>query len=140
MWCWRGNGDATVNGGVNVDGVYTGLQLANDGDELNLVTPWGVVVDSLSWGRVTAGASLERVGFAADALWVVAASPWPGSAGDRGSPGAAYVPPTPTPFPTVTPLPTATAPPTQTPPAPRLLLSEVMIDPVAALRSTGRVG
>ena len=125
-------GDPATNGGVHAAAVYAGLQLANDGDELHLVAAWGVVVDSLSWGHVTAGVSLERTGFTADAAWVPALAPWPGSAGDLGSPGAAYgSPPGAPPTPTATPSPTATVPPTPTPLTPRLLLSEVMIDPAA---------
>jgi hypothetical protein len=132
--------DPAANGGVGLAGLYSGLRLANDGDALHLVTPWGVEVDSLSWGRVAAGASLERTGFAPDALWVPAALPWPGSAGDLGSPGAPYIAP---PTPTATAPPTATLPPTPTlaptpaPSTPPILLSELLIAPSAVPDKVG---
>ncbi|MCC6453596.1 MAG: lamin tail domain-containing protein [Caldilineaceae bacterium] len=121
--------DPALNGGVVVQMGYTGLQLANEQDELLLVTPWGLVVDQLVWGdgtfNISTGASLERTGFDAAATWATAHAPWPGSAGDLGSPGAPYIPP-PEPMPTATPLSTV-------PPAipPRLLLSEIMANPAA---------
>ena len=121
--------DATQNGGVVVQGVYSGLQLANEADELRLVTPWGVEVDRVTWGpdgpTPRAGASLERTAFEGG-QWVAAHAAWPGSAGDLGTPGMAYqAPPTPTP--------TATIPAQP----PRLYLSELMIDPAAVPDAAG---
>lgn len=119
--------DPIQNGGVNAQIVYSGLQLANEADELILKAPWGAVTDQLVWDannhKITEGASLERTSFDADATWVTAHTPWPGSAGDRGTPGTAYVP-----GPTATP--TATLPPTPDT-LPRLFLSEVMANPKA---------
>ena len=113
--------DPTRNGGISAAGSYTGVRLANEADELLLITPWGVVVDRVVWRAdlhpIRPGASLERIDLAADA-WATAHAPWPGSAGDLGSPGAAYAPPpTPTATPVDTALPTLppTPPPTRTP-------------------------
>ena len=153
------NGDPALNGGVSAHMVYSGLQLANQGDELRLLAPWGVEVDRVTWGgetglRAPTGASLERVGFDATAAWLRASARWSGSAGDMGSPGVAYTSPTPTPtplptatgipaaLPTATDLPTATVTPTPTwtpPPAfpPRLWISELMIDPAAVADESG---
>lgn len=114
------SGDAAQNGGVVVQGVYSGLQLANEADELRLLAPWGVEVDRVTWGSgglaAHTGASLERTGFDGGS-WVPGHTAWPGSAGDLGSPGAAYSPaPTTTPPPpTATPSPTPMLTPTATP-------------------------
>ncbi len=108
------NGDFTTNGGVSAAYVYSGLSLANGADELLLFAPGGAEIDRVAWGSVlatTPGASLERhtVG------WATAQSPWPGGAGDLGSPGAVATsqPPDPnaTPNGSATPGPTATLPP-----------------------------
>lgn len=109
--------DLARNGGVQPTYVYSGLDLANQGDYLQLLNPEGHLVDMLAWGdgtdlQVTDGASLERT--APDGEWVTAHAPWPGSAGDRGSPGAPYTAPLPTPAPTETPVPTQTPAPTHT--------------------------
>ena len=110
--------DPAQNGGVIAAQSYTGLQLANEEDELFLLAPWGARVDQLVWGngtlRIPDGASLERTSFDAAASWATAHAPWPGSAGDRGSPGAPYRAPTPTPIPTDTATPTAQPSPTLT--------------------------
>ncbi|MBW7881741.1 MAG: lamin tail domain-containing protein [Caldilineaceae bacterium] len=114
------NGDPAANGGVQSAYVYSGLTLANEVDDLLLVAPDGAVVDRVAWGgeeglRVRAGASLQRVRADPQAAWVVSADPWPGSAGDKGSPGGPYVPPA-TPTPTSTPdLPDPTSTPTPLP-------------------------
>src|SRR5690606_39732582 len=97
--------------------------------EVQLLDPNGQVMDRVAWGGETlpaapTGASWERVALDPAAGWVVAALPWPGSAGDYGSPGAAYTPPHPTP-----------TPPPDTPP--RLYLSEIFVDPVAPADETG---
>jgi hypothetical protein len=123
------NSDPVQNGGVNVQLSYTGLQLANESDELLLIAPWGVEVDQLSWGSETVkigeGASLERTVFDPAAAWVTAYAPWSGSAGDLGTPGLPYnalLTPVPTPPPAVT---------------PRLYLSEIMADPAAVTDEMG---
>ncbi|MBX3002087.1 MAG: lamin tail domain-containing protein [Caldilineaceae bacterium] len=115
------NGDPTVNGGVIAAYVYRSTTLANTDDAIRLLDPNGVEMDRVNWGqstalRVIAGASLERTVFGAVGQWQTAAYPWPGSAGDSGSPGAAYgtsAPASPTPTVTGTLIPTA--PPTPTP-------------------------
>ncbi len=111
------NGDRTVNGNVAVHYVYSGIQLANEADELSLTAPWGVEVDRVVWGeaaglKIRPGLSYERITFQGAPVWVLAHEPWPGSAGDSGSPGAPYIAPAPTqsPTPTLTPLPVATTP------------------------------
>jgi hypothetical protein len=145
-----GVGDPAQNGGVTVQMSYSGLQLANESDELLLIAPWGAEVDHLYWDgsnyKITEGASLERTGFDPDARWATAYFSWPGSAGDLGSPGAPYSPPptltptpSPTPLPTATPLPSPT--PTLTPPPavpPHLLLSEMMANPAAVGDDVGQ--
>ena len=115
------NGDAVTNGGVNAAYVYRGINLANEADEIRLLDPGGVEQDRVAWGggaplRIVAGASLERTTFDGVAQWQVAIVAWPGSAGDRGSPGAAYsLPPLETPTPTATPTPAVSPSPTSTP-------------------------
>ncbi len=153
------NGDPAVNGGVAAAYAYDHLTLANTADELILTTPWGVEVDRIAWGgntgiTVTRGASLERASIADRPQWVTATQPWPGSAGDKGSPGVAYTPALPSPtltgtatqlvpspatptlalLPTVTPTVTPSAPPAKTP---HLLISELMADPSAVPDSVG---
>lgn len=113
------NGDPGANGGVAAGYVYRSTTLANDEDAIRLLDPNGVEMDRVNWGRstalaVTAGASLERTAFGAVGQWQTAAQPWPASAGDRGSPGAAYGAPAPA-SPTPTPTATGTLPPTLTP-------------------------
>jgi hypothetical protein len=139
------NGDADVNGGVYADHVYTGLSLANSTDEVILVGPGDVQVDAVRWGdeaplRVSGGASLERVTFDDPPVWATAHAPWPGSAGDFGSPGQAYAPPADEPTPTATP-PLAPPPVTVTPSPdgdpPRLLISEVLANPDAVGDNAG---
>ena len=139
--------DVNANGGVAVAYEYDGLALANEADELLLLTPWGTETDRLHWGegtplRVPKGASLERTGFGEPANWAEAARPWPGSAGDFGSPGTSYAPPptiteTPTDAPTETPLLLPT--PTQEPPeqVPPIHLSEIMANPAAVADEAG---
>ncbi len=90
------NGDPATNGGVTADYVIGGgLQLANTADELLLLAPNGTLVNRVAWGdgglSVTNGASLEWADFTDPAAWRTAQTIWPGSAGDRGSPGQPYV-------------------------------------------------
>ena len=121
--------DGASNGGVTPRYIYAGVNLANSRDELLLLDPRGTLVDIVLWGHEQApaapsGASLERTGLTDPAVWTEAQSLWPGSAGDRGSPGAAYVPPPPptataTATASSTPTPTKTITPTKTPAATR---------------------
>jgi hypothetical protein len=129
------NADTTVNGGVVVHYVYTGISLANSEDEIRLIAPGGVEVDRVAWGGDTAldlkaGRSAERVGFDEFAGWMIASTPWPGSTGDAGTPGGVYLAPTPTPTPVGTPTPSATATPF-TGPLPPIWISEFLADPKA---------
>lgn len=82
---------------VEVDGLDVGIidldPLANNGDELLLLTPWGAPTGRLSWGHVPSGVSPKRTGFSDADIWVTAYAVWPSSVGDLGSPGAAYTPP-----------------------------------------------
>ncbi len=113
------NGTLSDNGGVAVNYVYSSFQLANGDDEIVLLSPAGVTVDSVTWGggglSIDAGVSLERSDFTIADTWIPASSPWPGSAGDRGSPGLPYRAPSPTPA--STPVPTSTSVPTPVPTA-----------------------
>lgn len=116
------NGDTTVNGGVTAAYIYQSLALANSNDELILLAPDGAEVDRVVWGdgtivTVKAGASAQRTTVDASPLWESSQEPWPGSVGDKGTPGSAYQPPviapTTTPPPNATPgtlWPLATAP------------------------------
>ena len=112
------NTSAGANGGVLSAYMYDGIALGNLEDRIYLFTPDGFLIDQVEWGgespiHVTAGASLERTDWDSDTSWQTATLPWPGSAGDFGSPGAAYVlHPTPTPTPTATATPTVTPLPT----------------------------
>ena len=151
------NGDAATNGGVPVEYVYSGINLANGEDELLLFAPDGSEVERVLWGgasglAITPGASLERMTLDDPALWITAQSQWPGSLGDLGSPGAAYVPAaatgtpeaTPTvpliatPSPTRTPVvaPSVTATPFSGPP-PQIVISEIMANPAAVADAEG---
>jgi|GEM_PF-5245703 len=110
------NANPNENGGAPVHYQYNSISLSNSADELFLSAPDGTVVDSVEWGESSgvvpsAGASIERVIDPAAAtttsvVWAAASAPWPGSAGDRGTPGTSYIEPTATPV--VTPTPTVT--------------------------------
>ncbi|MCE7982350.1 MAG: hypothetical protein DYG89_14235 [Caldilinea sp. CFX5] len=116
------NGDTATNGGVTTAYVYQSIALANSNDELLLFAPDGAEVDRVVWGdgamvAVKAGASAQRTTLGTSPLWENSQDPWPGSAGDKGTPGTAYqapiVTPTTTPPPNATPgalWPLATAP------------------------------
>lgn len=93
------NGDSTVNGGVAVDYVYDNFALANADDEVVLVCG-GREIDRVNYDDGLTfpdpiGASLQLSDFNLDnhigANWCQAAEPWPGSAGDRGTPGGPTV-------------------------------------------------
>lgn len=102
------NANAATNGGVPVDYVYTGINLANDHDAVLLRAPNDSEQDRVVWGgdtglNVKSGASLQRTTWTGSAIWETSQSPWPGSMGDAGAPGSLYtLPPTgavtPTPF------------------------------------------
>jgi hypothetical protein len=136
------NGEPLTNGGVTAAYLYTGISLANGGDSLLLLAPDGTQVDQVVWGNATdypivAGASYERATWDEPGLWSLAQTAWPGSAGDRGTPGSAY---TPLPLPTVTPTAILLPTPTPTPPVgppPRLLISEFLADPKAVTDTLG---
>jgi hypothetical protein len=136
------NGERTENGGVGPAYVYASLSLGNGEDELQLIVPGDRQTDIVRWGgertlTVRAGISLERSGFEDGAPWAEAWQAWPGSAGDLGTPGAAYIPPPDEPPPTAEP----TISPTVTPPPggerSRILISEFLADPDAAPDETG---
>ena len=102
------------NGGVVANGLLPGLVL-DDADALELYSADGQLMESAAWGnapdspQVLPGRSLERITFDTAPRWAVAWQPWPGSAGDWGSPGAAWTPP---------PAPPTSIPPTFTPAPP----------------------
>jgi hypothetical protein len=105
------NGDAATNGGVMAAYVYQSIALANSSDELILLAPDGAETDRVIWGdgamiTAKAGASAQRATLETSPLWENSQDAWPGSAGDKGTPGNAYQPPVVTP--TTTPLPNAT--------------------------------
>ena len=84
------NAETSANGGVAAIYRYSGINLGNGDDSLILLAPDGREMDRVTWGGTSGaararGASLERL--AGGAGWQVAVSVWPGSAGDRGSPG-----------------------------------------------------
>ena len=100
--------DPSLNGGVAADYVYTGISLANGDDELLLTAPDGTEVDRLLWGGATGvtvpdGASLQRMDYDVSIGLTPSGAPWPGSAGDAGTPGQANVA-----APLLAPTPTAT--------------------------------
>ncbi len=101
------NSDAAVNGGVLASYVYQGLALANSTDELLLLAPDGTETDRAIWSDAKAGASAQRTTLTDAPLWENSQAPWPGSAGDSGTPGSAYQSqpslPTTTPSPVATP-------------------------------------
>lgn len=105
------NSDTALNGGVTAAYVYQSLSLANSADELLLLAPDGAEIDRVMWGDgtalpVKAGASAQRLTLESSSLWETSQEAWPGSLGDKGTPGNAYQPPLPTP--TATPSPVAT--------------------------------
>jgi hypothetical protein len=118
------NADASHNGGVVVGYQYASFLLSNDADEIVLLDGTGREIDRVAYDDGAAfpdpsGASMALLDLALDngmgASWGASWSPWPGSAGDLGSPGAANpAPPTPTPTATATPTASATLTPTPT--------------------------
>ncbi len=92
------NGNSSTNGGVTVDYVYTNIYLGNADDELILIAADGTTEidrvtwdDGINWPDPT-GASMVYTGTPAQdnntpTLWTTATESWPGSLGDKGSPG-----------------------------------------------------
>lgn len=95
--------DITINGGVNSDYQYQSFILANEEDEVVLFNGAGQLVDRVAYAtgwEIDAGVSLQlkdpSLDNEAQVNWCLAQSPWSGSAGDSGTPGAAAVcPPVP---------------------------------------------
>ena len=54
------NGDSTMNGGVHVDLVYTGIVLGNSGDWVVLRDASGVTADSVEWGVPPTGSPIDH--------------------------------------------------------------------------------
>ena len=129
------NAHPTLNGGVGVNYQYSNFVLGNTDDTIILLDALGTEIDRVAYtgGSVFPnpdGASMMLIqpdlDNALGANWRIAPDPWPGSAGDRGSPGEANpnAPPEPTATRTATTTATATltltavaptAPPTATP-------------------------
>ena len=118
------NADASANGGVLIAYRYTGFTLGNADDEIILLDGAGTEIDRVAYDGGPAfpnpdGAAMQLIrpdlDNALGANWRAAPDPWPGSAGDRGSPGA----PNPVIIPTATATAvltlTATATPSETP-------------------------
>jgi len=90
------NAEISSNGGAPVGYIYSDIALANSADELLLLAPDGTEVDRVTWGSdsgssITAGVSLERTMLDDPATWLASPLAWPGSAGDTGTPGTAYI-------------------------------------------------
>ncbi|MCB1052878.1 MAG: lamin tail domain-containing protein [Acidobacteria bacterium] len=87
------NGNSTTNGGVNVDYVYSGFNLANADDEIVLVRPDNSIADEVDYGLAgwpsPNGASmmLQAPGLdnQSSSNWSLSTASLPG--GDKGSPG-----------------------------------------------------
>ena len=142
--------DIALNGGAPVAYTYSGFLLANGADEVILLDGGGREIDRVGYDDgITfpdpTGASLALIDPALDnalgASWRASDAAWPGSAGDRGSPGAANPPSlTATATPTRSPTPTATRTqtttptptPTVTPFADGVALNEILPDPRTA--------
>ena len=92
------NADANTNGGVLIAYRYAGFTLGNADDEIILLDGAGTEIDRVAYDGGPAfpnpdGAAMELIrpdlDNALGANWRTRARPWPGSAGDRGSPGTA---------------------------------------------------
>lgn len=87
----------SVNGGVTLDYAYGNVfNLANTADEILLYDDKGALVDKVEYGAgwtVPDGASISLKSISVDnnvaANWCTESSAWSGSAGDKGTPGAA---------------------------------------------------
>ena len=92
------NADSSANGGVPVTYRYAGFTLGNADDEIILLDGTGTEIDRVAYdgGKTFPdpdGASMQLIrpdlDNAGGANWRVSPDPWPGSTGDRGSPGRA---------------------------------------------------
>ncbi len=92
------NADAATNGGVAVAYQFRSFTLGNADDEIILLDGAGTEIDRVAYDGGPGfpkpnDASMQLVrpdlDNAIGANWRVSPDPWPGSAGDRGSPGAA---------------------------------------------------
>ena len=117
------NADASTNGGVAIAYRYAGFTLGNADDEIILLDAAGKEIDRVAYDGGPAfpnpdGAAMQLsrpdLDNALGANWQIAPDRWPGSAGDRGSPGTANPIIIPTATATVTAAPAATATPTAT--------------------------
>ena len=117
------NADSNTNGGVSIAYRYTGFTLGNADDEIILLDAAGTEIDRVAYDGGPAfpnpdGAAMQLIrpdlDNALGANWQIAPDPWPGSAGDRGSPGTANPVILPTATATMTSTPTPTASPTAT--------------------------
>ena len=96
--------DPAVNGGVHVDGTYSGMTLANGSDEVQLRLPDGRLVDTVAYDDGLTfpddpGRSLSLDPQAMDSAsndlgswWCSAGETWGGPSTDHGSPGRPNVP------------------------------------------------
>jgi uncharacterized repeat protein (TIGR01451 family) len=91
------NADSALNGGVPVIYAYDSFQLANSADEVILECN-GLEVDRVDYDGGPAfpnpaGASMQLMALGLDnnvgGHWCKSMAPWPGGAGDRGTPGSA---------------------------------------------------
>lgn len=89
--------DKAKNGGVNVIYAYQQFYLANSDDEVFLKNTSGKIIDSFTYSKskgftVPEGGSLSVKSPGADknkaSSWCSENNPWPGSKGDRGTPGS----------------------------------------------------
>ena len=92
-------GDKLANGGVPADYVYDSFELNDSADKIKLVTADGITLDEVSWNATWPLANIKGKSLSLDPnhfnaadndnsdFWCQASSPWPGSAGDLGSPG-----------------------------------------------------
>jgi len=97
-------GDKAQNGGVPADYVFDGLDLNDSADKLKLVSSDGVTLDEVSWDASWPLANMAGKSLSLDPTyfnpsdndnsdhWCQAGNPWPGSAGDLGSPGFTNLP------------------------------------------------
>lgn len=90
------NANPGSNGGALVNYQYEGLRLANTQDDIILLNAMATEIDRVTYNStfpLVEGASMALLSSDLDnslaANWFASPAPWPGSAGDRGSPGAA---------------------------------------------------
>ena len=90
------NADSSSNGGVLIAYRYAGFTLGNTDDEIILLDGAGTEIDRVAYDGGLSfpdpdGASMQLIRPDLDnssgANWRISSDPWPGSAGDHGSPG-----------------------------------------------------